>query len=86
MEKFHLAVRMDATLTVNGDQQWLKPGAEGGLTWKGYEWNGQWVDPLPTPDQIRAAFQIIQMTVLAPVLEELIVVSQREIAKHRQNG
>jgi hypothetical protein len=76
---------MDATIEVNG-QNWVKPGAEGGTTWKGYEYDGQWVDPIPSPDQIKAAFEMIQLTILAPVLEELITVSQQKITTARQNG
>jgi hypothetical protein len=86
LETFELRLRMDATLTINGQEQWLKPGTETGMRWKGYQWNDQWVDPLPTEDQISAAFQIMQQKILAPVLDEMIMISQRVITEARRSG
>lgn len=86
LESFSLKIKMDATLTINGSDQWLKPGTEGGMTWKGYEWDGQWVDPIPTPEQLKTAFELIQTGILAPVLEELIEVSTRKIVEARRGA
>lgn len=81
LEKFSLTVRMDATLTVNDDQHWIKPGTEGGMTWKGYMYDGKWMDPIPTPDQVKSAFELIQRHILAPVLDEMVVLATRRIAE-----
>lgn len=83
IDSFQLTIRMDATITVNGDQ-WFKPGAEGSMTWKGYEWSGQWVDPIPTEEELKVAFGLIQTGILTPVLEEVITASQRRIAEARR--
>ena len=79
LEKFYIAVRMDVTLGVDGNN-WAKPGAEGGMTWRGYEFDGKWVDPIPTPNQLLASFQLIQQNILTKILEELVVVTQQTIA------
>ena len=88
IDSFRLTVRMDATLTVNGTtDQWLKPGTEASIGWRGWERpNGVWVDPIPTQEEIKLAFQMIQTGILAPVLEEMVQIAQREIVKQRQGG
>lgn len=85
LSEFQLTIRMDATITVNGDQ-WFKPGAEGSMTWKGYEWSDQWVDPIPTEEELKLAYAMIQSGILAPVLEEVITASQRRIVEARRGA
>ena len=85
IESFSLTVRMDATLTVNGDN-WVKPGAEGTITWKGHEWREEWQDPVPTADELAAAFKLIQREILSPVLEEVIEASTRRVAEVRRGS
>lgn len=82
LDSFELTIRMDATLTVNGDQ-WFKPGAEGSMKWKGYEWSGQWVDPIPTEEELKVAYQLIQSGILAPVLQEVITAAQARLNEAR---
>ena len=68
VEKFELRLRLDATVTVfDGAGQatdWLKPGAETAVTWRG---------GIPSQVEIQLGFKHMQHTVLAPVLEEVIV-------------
>lgn len=83
IDTFELRIRLDATLTVNGDQ-WIKPGTEGAITWRGQEWNGQWIDPLPSEDELIAAYKRIEAGMVAPILEEIIALSQRRLTEKRQ--
>lgn len=79
---------MDATITVDGvtNDKWIKPGAESTMVWKGYEWNHEWVDPIPTSEELKAAFQLMQAGTLAPVLEEVITHSLRRITEQRRGS
>lgn len=83
IDSFQLTLRMDATLTVNGDQ-WLKPGAEGSITWRGHEWGGEWQDPIPSEEELKIASKMIQAGIVGPILEEMIALSQRRVVEMRQ--
>jgi hypothetical protein len=68
VEHFELTLRLDATVTVfDGAGQatdWLKPGAETKVRWRG---------GVPSEAEIRLGYQHMQHTVLAPMVEEIVV-------------
>jgi hypothetical protein len=68
VERFELRLRLDATITVyDGAGQpsdWLKPGAEAAVSWRG---------GIPSQEEIHLGYQHMQHTVLAPMVEEIVV-------------
>ena len=66
IEKVRLTLRMDATITVTGadgtSTDWLKPGAEASVTWRGQ----------PTREEMIQGYVYLQNDTLAPMLEDII--------------
>ena len=66
IEKVRLTLRMDATITVTGADgnasDWLKPGAEASVTWRGQ----------PTREEMIQGYVYLQNDTLAPMLEDII--------------
>lgn len=63
--EFGIEIRMDATVTVNGDN-WVKPGASTHKNWRIR--NGL----LPSRKELEATIAYMQAGVLTPVLSEMI--------------
>ena len=81
VERFELRLRLDATITVyDGAGQatdWLKPGAEAAVHWRG---------GIPSEAEVQLGYQHLQHTVLGPVLEEMVVLLRRRIDEVRRGG
>jgi hypothetical protein len=82
VESVRLTIRMDATLTVGADganpTEWIKPGVEGSITFRGPSG--------PNEDQLRAASQYIQSDMIAPALEDVIVMVGERFKQLRRTG
>lgn len=74
IEKFELRLRMDATITVyDGTGQatdWLKPGSEAGMTWKG----------MPTQEEVALRYEDLA-AVASATLESVIISARARLDK-----
>ena len=73
IEFFELRMKLDTTLTVNGDN-WMKPGIEGAIRWR----------RLPDDDDLKAAVQYLQFAVIDPAIQELIGLLSQQLAESRR--
>jgi hypothetical protein len=73
IEFFELRMRLDTTLTVNGDN-WMKPGIEGAVRWK----------RLPTEDELKDATAYIQFAVIDPAIQQMIGLLSEQLAEARR--
>ena len=72
VENTRLTLSLGATISVGTRSDWndwVRPSASYSIQWKG----------IPSEDQIRLATTFIQTQVLNPVLEEIIVESQKKL-------
>lgn len=80
IEFVELRIKMDATLTVQTASaqptEWIKPGVEAAIRWRGPE--------APAEMQLRAGAQFLQGTMIAPHLEELIVMVSDGLQRARR--
>jgi hypothetical protein len=80
IESVELKLRMDATLTVTGagsqPTEWLKPGAEASVRWRGQ----------PNQEELVAAYLYMHNQMLAPMLEDVITELRQRMVEARRNG
>jgi|DEB0MinimDraft_3_1074331.scaffolds.fasta_scaffold217185_1 hypothetical protein len=80
IETVRLTLKMDATITVTGDDgrtsDWLKPGAEASVTWRGQ----------PTREELIQAYVYLQNDTLAPMLEDVISSLRDKMVDARRSG
>lgn len=80
IEGVELKLRMDATLTVHGTgvspTEWLKPGAEASIRWRGQ----------PSHEQVVAGYLYLQQKMLAPMLEDVITELRQRMVEARRHG
>jgi len=80
IESVELRLRMDATLTVTGvgtsPTEWLKPGAEASVRWRGQ----------PNEEELVRAYLYMQTKMLGPMLEDVITELRNRMAAARRNG
>lgn len=80
IESVELRLRMDATLTVTGvgtqPTEWLKPGAEASIRWKGQ----------PSQQELVQAYLYMHVQMLSPMLEDVIKELQDRMVQARRNG
>lgn len=80
IESVELKLRMDATLTVTGvggqPSEWLKPGAEASIRWKGQ----------PNREELVTAYLYMHQQMLAPMLEDVITELRQRMVEARRNG
>lgn len=83
IESVELRVKMDATITVapvtgsysETPTEWLKPGTEASIRWKG----------MPTEDDVVMGYGRCQQMISA-TLEDLIVTIHQRLVEARRNG
>lgn len=73
IEFFEIRMKLDTTLTVNGDN-WMKPGCEGAIRFK----------RLPTDGQLKDAAAYIQYAVIDPAIQEMIGLLSTRLAEARK--
>lgn len=80
IESVELKLKMDATLTVTGvgsqPTEWLKPGAEASIRWRGQ----------PSQQEMVAGYLFLQTKALAPMLEDVITELRARMVEARRNG
>lgn len=80
IESVELKLRMDATLTVTGvgsqPTEWLKPGAEASVRWRGQ----------PSQEELVQAYLYMHTQMLAPMLEDVITELRQRMVEARRNG
>lgn len=80
IESVELKLRMDATLTVTGvgaqPTEWLKPGAEASIRWRGQ----------PNQQELVQAYLYMHTQMLAPMLEDVIKELRERMVEARRNG
>lgn len=81
IESVELKLKMDATLTVTGGSgsqptEWLKPGAEASIRWRGQ----------PTQQELVAGYLYLHTQALAPMLEDVIVELRQRMVEARRHG
>jgi hypothetical protein len=80
IEKVTLTLRMDATITIHDASgeatDWLKPGSEGSVTWKG---------GIPSDTETKLGYQWLRQRI-ANQLQEVIVESKNQIDRERRGG
>ena len=80
IEWVELTLKLDATITVQtaggGASEWIKPGAEGKIRMRG----------VPDLEQLQNGYRYIQVGILAPALEEVIVQIQERLDATRRSG
>lgn len=80
IESVELKLKMDATLTVTGvgsqPTEWLKPGAEASIRWRGQ----------PSQEEMVAGYLFLQTKALAPMLEDVITELRARMVEARRNG
>lgn len=80
IESVELRLRMDATLTVTGvgsqPTEWLKPGAEASIRWRGQ----------PGQEELVQAYLYMHTQMLAPMLEDVISELRQRMVEARRNG
>ena len=73
IEFFEIRMKLDTTLTVNGDN-WMKPGIEGAIRFK----------RLPSEEQLRDATTYIQFAVIDPAIQQMIELLSQQLAEARR--
>jgi hypothetical protein len=80
IESVELKLRMDATITVTGvgsqPTEWLKPGAEASVRWRGQ----------PNQQELVQAYLYMHNQMLAPMLEDVITELRQRMVEARRNG
>jgi hypothetical protein len=80
IESVELKLKMDATLTVTGTgsqpTEWLKPGAEASIRWRGQ----------PNQEELVAAYLYLHTQALAPMLEDVIKELRNRMVEARRHG
>lgn len=80
IESVELKLKMDATLTVTGvgsqPSEWLKPGAEASIRWRGQ----------PSREELVTAYLYMHNQMLAPMLEDVITELRQRMVEARRNG
>lgn len=78
IEKVRLTLRMAATISVTGSDgntsDWLKPGAEASVTWRGQ----------PTREEMIQGYVYLQNDTLAPMLEDIISTLRDKMVEARR--
>ncbi len=77
IEKTKLTVSMGASVAVTTGtdyQDWIKPSVSFSLNFNG----------IPSEEQVRDSTTFIQTQILAPVLEDIIVLSQQKLEEARR--
>ena len=73
IEFFEIRMKLDTTLTVNGDN-WMKPGVEGAIRFK----------RLPSSEQLADAAAYIQYAVIDPTIQQMIAQLSEQLAEARK--
>lgn len=80
IESVRLTLSMNATITVTGSDgtgtDWLKPGAEASMTWRGQ----------PTREEMVQAYLYLQNDTLAPMLGDVITSLRDKMVDARRSG
>lgn len=59
----------------NPFSDWVKPSCTYSIKWKG----------IPSEEQLRTSVQFTATQILAPVMEDIIVMAQSKLEEHRRN-
>lgn len=80
IESVELKLKMDATITVTGvgaqPTEWLKPGAEASIRWRGQ----------PNQEELVAGYLYLHTKALAPMLEDVIKELRERMVEARRHG
>ena len=80
IEWVELKLRLDATITVGGvggsPTEWMKPGAEGAIRWRGQ----------PGEEELVRGYLYIQEKMLKPMLEDVIVELRKRLQEARRHA